>query len=536
MPKANFEIRVTDLNEDYFALMVTEAPNLSTVLAGKSFPILKKKLVELASPDLSCAINSKDDVLRAPGSPVGQSIEAFGAALFDAVVWDHGDADLRESWKDFDRRSGQSRSLRLILASQLPDLPWEALRDRRSLNPSVARQFSLVRHAQISPSLDPVDIGDAPLRMLVVFSDPEGDLSVGAIERERAAIQTALGPSVAGGKVCIDFVEAGVGPTLDGIKAKVAQHAYHVLHYFGHGHSTGRGQLDFEGARRGEALPVSWEDLYDVLQPTLPSLRLVILNACELAQPGEGLVSYTPFTDLSKCFLYAGVAMVVAMQYPIRVGTATTFTESFYEHLGAHSFESAAEVEEAVVKARKAIFRRQNVVEWITPVLFTRMQGQEDEIFRFAIAQGKTRRPRYWSLIVYAGIALAALALGGMLLWMTDARRSCSTPIISDPQAGDSVEMTISVSGPCPKGSLPSDTYFYLLVKPPTFNYYLQPTPVLSRTGWRVDEVGIGDKPNEQGDFSICAILTSQALSLEWSGAHADLPPGESQCINVVRR
>ena len=141
----------------------------------------------------------------------------------------------------------------------------------------------------------------------------------------------------------------------------------------------GQGQLDFEGVRRNETALVSWEDLQDALQPTLQSLRLVILNACDLARPGEGLVRYTPFTNLAACFLNAGVAMVVAMQYPMRTDTATTFTRGLYEHLAAHSFTSVAEVEAAVVEGRKAIVRKQNAVEWITPVVFTRMQG--DEVF-----------------------------------------------------------------------------------------------------------------------------------------------------------
>ena len=112
----------------------------------------------------------------------------------------------------------------------------------------------------------------------------------------------------------------------------------------------------------------------------MSSLRLVILNACDLAQPGEELVRYTPFTNLAACFLNAGAAMAVAMQYPIRTDTATTFTRPFYEHLAAHPFAVAREIEAAVVEGRKAIIGEQNAVEWITPVVFTRMQ--EDAIFR----------------------------------------------------------------------------------------------------------------------------------------------------------
>jgi hypothetical protein len=216
--------------------------------------------------------------------------------------------------------------------------------------------------------------------MLVVFADPEGDLSrASAIQQEKAAIQEALRVRTSSGWLRLDFVEAGAGPTLEAIKARAADHAYHILHYFGHGSSEGQGQLQLEGPRRGEPALAGWEDLHSAMGATLPSLRLVILNACELARPGEGVVKYTPFTNLAACFLNAGAALVVGMQYPIRTDTATTFTRSFYENLGPDPIVSAAQVEAAVVEGRKAIINTQNGVEWITPVVFTRME--EDAIF-----------------------------------------------------------------------------------------------------------------------------------------------------------
>ena len=384
MPTTSFEIRLADSNDEHLILSVIRAPQLHPELAHKAFKISKKTLDDLTCPDPSWAINSKDEALRAPGSSASQSLEACGKALFDALIWDHKDLNLRGSWKEFASLSGHVRSLRLVLANQVPGLPWEALRDPYELNGSLARQFSVVRYIPASPPLQPLDLQGDPLRMLVVFADPSGDLSkASAIQKEKAAIQEALKTATARGDLCIDFIggpeEREIGPTLDRLKDAVAAHTYHILHYFGHGHSMGQGQLDFEGARRNETALVSWEDLQDALQPTLQSLRLVILNACDLARPGEGLVRYTPFTNLAACFLNAGVAMVVAMQYPMRTDTATTFTRGLYEHLAAHSFTSVAEVEAAVVEGRKAIVRKQNAVEWITPVVFTRMQG--DEVF-----------------------------------------------------------------------------------------------------------------------------------------------------------
>ena len=379
MPTTSFEIWLNDSNDEYFILLVIKAPKLNPESAHRVLRISKKTLNDLTCSDLLRAIASKDEAMRAPGSSAAQSIEACGQALFDALIWNHKDPDLIASWTDFVGMSGYVRSLRLCLDNQVPGLPWEALRDSYWLNGSLARQLSVVRYIP-APLPQPLDLKGSPLRMLVVFANPSGDPSqASAIQEEQAAINEALQTA----RVCIDFIggpeEKDKRPTLERIKDAVAAHPYHILHYFGHGHSMGQGQLDFEGARRNETTLVSWEDLQDALQPKLQSLRLVILNACDLARPGEGLARYSPFTNLASCFLNAGVAMVVAMQYPIRTDTATTFTRRFYEHLAAHSFASAEAIEAAVVEGRKAIIGKQNAVEWVTPVVFTSVH--EDEVF-----------------------------------------------------------------------------------------------------------------------------------------------------------
>jgi len=383
----NFEIRVADFNDEYFALTVIDAPKLGPDLARKSFPIAKHALMALIddlSPDLTQAVNSKDNALRAHRSAADISLQEFGRALFDLVIWRQQGA-LTESWGDFAERRGQARRLRLSLANAAAALPWEALLDGHKLNGCPARLFSVVRYIPTSPPLQPLDIGAEPLRILVVFADPYGGLSDGlpeeaSFQKERAAIKAALQSAESRKDLCIDFVGPGAGRTLDLIKAKVAEHKYHVLHFFGHGHSTGQGQLEFEGAR-GECDLVGWGQLQRVLEPTLSSLHLVVLNSCELAQLDEELVTYSPFSNLAGSFLNAGAAMVIAMQYPIRTATATRFTDAFYKYLGPRLFASAEDVEDAVVQGRGAIENEPNAVEWITPVVFTRVQ--DDTIFRF---------------------------------------------------------------------------------------------------------------------------------------------------------
>ena len=151
--------------------------------------------------------------------------------------------------------------------------------------------------------------------------------------------------------------------------------------------------------------------------------------------------------------------------------------------------------------------------------------------------KAKTKRQYRNLLITYGMIAAAVLVVGAIASWkLWPVPSGDSTLLITNPRAGDPVDMSISVSGSSPRGSLPAGTNLYVLVKPQGLNYWLQSTPDVSPTGWRVDNVGIGDKPIEKGDFSICAILTLQKLLPEWSGIHSDLPPGDAQCINVTRK
>ena len=149
-------------------------------------------------------------------------------------------------------------------------------------------------------------------------------------DESRPAIQEALGGATARGDLCIDFVEAGTGSTLDRLKVQGRRSHVSRPALFRSRQQRRTRTASVRGRqaplrrrlRAGRISSRHWSS-------TLPSLRLVILNACELARPGEGLVRYTPFTNLAACFLNAGAAMVVAMQYPIRTDTATTFTARF---------------------------------------------------------------------------------------------------------------------------------------------------------------------------------------------------------------
>jgi hypothetical protein len=384
MSTADLEIWVMELDkENDFVEIVVDAPgthNSPTKLpiSPTVFHFSGADLGD-AFPDLAAAVASKDPLLRFPLSLSRQSEETFGDALFNQLIRKH-DA-LHEVWAIFIAQ--ERRRLRLCLAEKAGAWPWETLHDDRTGGFLARRNISIARYVKMEPPLEPLHFDNKePLRMLVVFGEDLSQSAAGKTEED--AIKRALGDSL-GQDIEIELIkpqhEGGV-TTLEQIRKTVKGKQYHILHYFGHGSSSQQGLLRLASGHQ-EAVDPFWvkgRDLIDALDQTQQNLRLVILNACELAQPTQEAISgQLPYTNLPTAFLQAGSAMVIAMQYPIRQETASKFTEAFYGYLGPRLFSRAFEIEEAVVTARRAIAISANSVEWITPVVFTRLA--DDVIF-----------------------------------------------------------------------------------------------------------------------------------------------------------
>ena len=310
---------------------------------------------------------------RAGSDPQSQASMDLGGPLFESVFSE----DIMLTWQrsqDYAREQGDGLRLRLRLtdAPSIAGLPWELLYDRRG-NSFIAQseRTPVVRYLEVPQPPRPLAV-DGALRILVVISSPT-DLPELDVEAEWRRVQDALADKVDEGTVKIDRLPA---PTVQALSAWLRQNDVHILHFIGHGDYDDRiqdGVVYFQD-RYGRSTKVSPTVLGPYLRDHDP-LRLVLLNACQSAR----VDSTDPFSGMAQGLVQQDCTAVVAMQFPISDGAATTFTGEFYGAL-ADGFP----VDQAATSARKALIA-EYAAEWATPVLFLR--SPDGRVFDHIVAQ-----------------------------------------------------------------------------------------------------------------------------------------------------
>jgi hypothetical protein len=310
---------------------------------------------------------------RAGSDPQSQASMDLGGPLFESVFSE----DIMLTWQrsqDQARDHGDGLRLRLRLtdAPSIAGLPWELLYDRRG-NSFIAQseRTPVVRYLEVPQPPRPLAV-DGALRILAVISSPT-DLPELDVEDEWRRVQDALESRVAAGTVKLDRLPA---PTVQALSAWLRQNDVHILHFIGHGDYDERiqdGVIYFQD-RYGRSTKVSPTVLGPYLRDHDP-LRLVLLNACQSAR----VDSTDPFSGMAQGLVQQDCTAVVAMQFPISDGAATTFTGEFYGAL-ADGFP----VDQAATSARKALIA-EYAAEWATPVLFLR--APDGRVFDNIVAQ-----------------------------------------------------------------------------------------------------------------------------------------------------
>jgi CHAT domain/Carbohydrate family 9 binding domain-like len=316
---------------------------------------------------------------RSSVDPQQQAAMDLGGALFESVFA----GDIMLAWQrsqDAARTQGDGLRLRLRLtdAPSIAGLPWELLYDRRG-NSYLAQseRTPVVRYLEVPQPPRPLVV-DGALRILTVISSPT-DLPELDVEAEWRRVQDALAGQVAAGRVRIDRLAI---PTVAALSAWLRRDEVHILHFIGHGEFDDRisdGVLCFTD-RYGRSSRVSSTILGPYLRDHDP-LRLVLLNACQTAR----VDATDPFSGMAQGLVQQDCTAVVAMQFPISDGAATTFTGEFYGALA-----DGLPVDQATTSGRKAVLADFGN-EWATPVLFLR--APDGQVFDHIVAQPASTEP-----------------------------------------------------------------------------------------------------------------------------------------------
>ena len=241
--------------------------------------------------------------------------------------------------------------------SELTRLPWEFLFDPRQQD-YLGLSLPLVRSPHALAPRQQLKV-PAPLRILGMVARP-GDQHTLDTGQEQQRLQTALARLPAG-LVELTWV---AGQTYSDLEDTLDQGPWHVFHFIGHGgYDSGveEGTLAL-AAETGRTQMVGAEDISRLLAEHHP-LRLVMLNAYDTGR-GSGLDT---FSSIAAALIRRGIPAVVAMQFEITDSAAILFAQTFYQNVAKHR-----PVDECVMRARRAIRRDKNSLEWGTPVLYLR--------------------------------------------------------------------------------------------------------------------------------------------------------------------
>ncbi len=319
---------------------------------------------------------------RSSGVNNETAAKELGGGLFNAVF--QGDVAMRLASCIELARQAQTKvriKLRLSDVPELASLPWEFLYDQ-SLNRFLAlsKETALVRYLDQPRPLAALEI-TAPLKVLVMISSPQDyeELNVEAEWEKLHQAFTQLPP----GLVQVDRLPHASLAELD---QQLSRDSYHIFHYIGHGEFDERNDTSYLVLEDSEVLEdeegkrVEGEKI-DVHLQNHPSLRLVILNACEGARAG----SHDVYTGIAQGLIRAGIPAVIGMQFEISDKAALAFSSRFYDCIAR-----GKPVDESLDDARRAIHAAQNGgSEWGTPVLYLR--AQNGDLFRLTSREQEKR-------------------------------------------------------------------------------------------------------------------------------------------------
>jgi len=290
-------------------------------------------------------------------------------------------------------RDGEGLRLRLRLADELADFPWEFMyiqdhRGERTPSSFLALdpRISIVRHEAIAVPGDWFE-GPDHRRLVVAMATPEPHKKypkLQSLPTEQIKIKEAL-KKVAGLKaVFLPDYPTSEGNGISSATLKDLMAAFtektDIFHFSGHGEFVGTlgpafGSIIGEGGlvladMNNQALTIAADRLAELVLRG-KGIRLVVLGACETGRRD----SHNVWSSVAASLLKAGIPAVVAMQFTIKDFLAAAFSGMFYQALVA-----GCTVDEAVTLGRgamraEALTSQRDIRDWGVPVLYLRAPG-----------------------------------------------------------------------------------------------------------------------------------------------------------------
>lgn len=356
----NFDLRIDKISPERLRVRVTDLdPVLGLGEAKEEVdpPFAPGELEDLLS---KLGQSLRDLSVTAPSSPLRRIDEEIGRKLFQSVFqgeiarfWRQGLAQART------RRAGLCLRLR-IRDSELARWPWELLFDPEKRFLALSVETPVVRYPEMTQGIR-TRAANPPLRILVVTAHPQGCAPLD-VEEEWRELKEALSSLRPRNRIVLERLDE---TSLSALHLKLQEQPFQVLHFIGHGSflpEREEGVLLFEREGEGFEEPVTGSELATLLRDQ-PSLRLVVLNACE----GAVRALNDPFGGVAQALVQTGMPAVVAMRSRFSDRAAIAFTRSFYGALvRGHPIEAA------LTLARKDLFSQHFKLEWSVPVLYLR--------------------------------------------------------------------------------------------------------------------------------------------------------------------
>jgi hypothetical protein len=195
---------------------------------------------------------------------------------------------------------------------------------------------------------------DSPIKILFLTAEPNNTAGL-RLQQELRDIEESLQLSQQREKF---ILKSGLSARVKDISQEILNFAPHIVHFSGHGVSTG--ELCFED-NSGKMQPVKPETLATLFDLVSNQVQCVVLNACYSEIQARAIVEHIPF--------------VIGMNTAIGDQTAITFAVGFYKALWANRSPEEA------YKFGKIELELHNIPEELTPILLQKSADYPTDLY-----------------------------------------------------------------------------------------------------------------------------------------------------------